>query len=807
MWINFLKIALRSIWREKLYSIINFLGLSIGLAALIVVFVFIRHEFSFDKFHENSERIYLVNHVVSMEGRDSFGSMSTAMGLAHELEQTIPEIEQSVRVAARNVAVKKDEFSFEEFIHLVDPEFFEVFSFKDIEGKTAFSFNDPASIVITESYRDKMFGDADVVGKSLFVKMGGEFDEYIIKAVLADPPSNSTWQFSILLPFENLYKVIPKRYDTAWGWYYPNTFILVQEGVSEADLLAKMHLMDAKVNTPESIARIGKITYEPQLIKEIHLNAKYSDLFVRTSKPVYSLMLLVIGILILTVAIVNYTTLSVGRSVARTKEVGIRKVVGAFAGQIRKQFLFESVILAFLSLPFAVLIARFTSDTILQMLISNVSFNLDSGLVISSIILAGLVGLVAGVYPSAVLANKKPQSIFKSYAVGQGGNKILKTLTAVQFIFSVLLLVLALGIASQLKFLENKELGYNGTDVLTLRTAMDSREETQQHYEQVKEKFRSIPEVDIVGACSNSFGFGWGKINYLDGEENRRICYANQVDEGFIDALGIQIIKGRNFSEEITSDKENAVLINKTYAEERGWDFPIGKRLPGQLSDYEVIGVVNDFHYASLHEKVQPLILVQNGTSIINNVESTEFFGRSFDVIIVKVSSKDMVSTLSKLEVIWQEISPDQPFVSWFIDDQYEWFYNLEITFGKIARIASILTLLIAGMGLFGLTALNVTRKTKEIGIRKVLGATSLQVLNLFLRDFVKLILIASLISWPIAYIALNQWLQSFAFKTAIGWSWFVLPTLCLLLMTAITVLIQTYKIANSNPVNSLKYE
>ncbi|HYH16564.1 MAG TPA: FtsX-like permease family protein, partial [Flavisolibacter sp.] len=525
------------------------------------------------------------------------------------------------------------------------------------------------------------------------------------------------------------------------------------------------------------------------------------------SNPKYSIILGTIGVLVLLIACINFVTLSVGRSVTRSLEVGVRKVLGAERQQLIRQFWGEALLLTFFSIVIGIVLALICLKPFNQIADRELSLVMDSFVLVFTFILFLVVGLIAGFYPAIVLSGFRPIEVLKGKVNAAGRMSLFRrALIVAQFVASIVMIISTIIIGKQLNFLRDKDLGYNKDQIVVIPTNKSSSREGNELAKRFRTAIETNPQVKASSTSWYSFiESGWMNIGFKDDKGVYRMFRMNQVDADFIPTMGLQLIAGRNFSKENVSDS-NAIIINDAMVREYGWKDPIGKKLPGNYAE-EVIGVVKDFHFESLHTPVKPMLLTMRADSILDASSDVSSDYSTSRKITVRLTEGDLQSQMNFLSAKWKAVAGDQEFNYSFLDESLSMAYQQELRLGRIVRYASFLSIFIACLGLFGLVTLVVNRRTKEIGIRKVLGAEVNSIVTLLSKDFVILVLIASLIAFPIAWWALNKWLQDFAYRVDIPLWAFIVATLIALLIAIATVSIQAIKVALMNPVKSLRTE
>jgi len=786
MFKNYLKITLRHIRRHKGYSFINIAGLAIGMTCCILILLYIQYELSYDKFHADAHDVYRV----AFEIPDRLDMNASSFGLlAPALIQDFPEVLSSARIRRLESTIFYKNHAFtEKNFFLADPEFFDVFSFPVISGNPEKALSEPFSVLITQEMTEKYFGGEDPVGKTLLVD--NKYD-YKIAGILENPPQNSHLKFDFLASFITVDRIWE---DYTISWMNTNrilTYVRLQKDYNPDDLERKF---------PEFLKRYGRedVIFYLQPITGIHLHGNIDNEIEANSDIQYIYIFSVIAFLIILIACFNYMNLSTARSVYRSKEVGVRKVVGAERKHIIRQFMSESIIFALAALFISVFLVKLLLPAFNSLVDRNLSFNFfsDNEMFLGLFILAVIVGFISGSYPALFLSSFHPVLILKGMRAHKGSSAFRNFLVVFQFSISIVLIIGTLIIYQQLHYIKKRNLGFNKEQIVIV----DIKDENLKNvYQTMRNDMKQNPRIlgasfscnlpNVVEALN---GYRWEGQT----EENRwQLFYTAAVDNEFIDLLGLELTMGRNFSEEFPSDLQ-ACILSETAVRTIGWENPIGKRF-GYWEEGTVIGVIKDFHHLSLHSAIGPTVFlhVDRETDLHLNY------------LLIKINPGDIPGTLAFIKKKFEEYSPHYPFSFTFLDDRVDKMYRTENKLGQILNVFSFTAIFIACLGLFGLAAFTAERRTKEIGIRKVIGATVSNIFFLLSREFLKLMLIAFILACPIAYFSMNRWLQTFAYRTHVGVAVFILSALSAFLTVLITVSYQSIKAAAANPADSLRYE
>ena len=789
---NYFKLAFRNIWRNKVFSFINIGGLSLGLACCMLIFLYIKDEISYDRFHEKKDRIYRVTATISNEGDvRKIGSTNMVVGPAFKAE--IPEIESFVRLQENYYIVRQKEATFNQEVVFADENFFTVFSLPLLAGDPKKVLQDLNSLVLTEETAKKYFGTTQAIGKTLELQVKDQFQPFLVTGIAKNPPQNSSLQFEIILPFKFTEKWFP---DNEWLSFFMNTFVVLNALADPEKVEPKLNqvfLAQAREQLREAKEKFGfkdHVYFGLQPLLQIHLDNDYADIrngLKNGSKPIYTYILTGIAFFILIIACINFINLTVAHSLRRGKEIGIRKVIGGNRLQLTIQFLGESFLLCFLAFTLAIVLVELSLPFFNQVANKRLSlpYLLDAKLVVAYLSLFLLTGFLAGFYPALVLSGFKPILAMQQRYKLTGSSYLAKTLVVFQFALTSFLMVATLAVYDQFNFLTKKDLGYTDENLAVIHLGRG------EHTEEVKLfKNELAREPGIERIATKDAGQNYTKVK-IDGKE---IDFAfSRIDENYLPALQIPVIKGRNFSAAFPADADQSVLINETFAKAAGWKNPIGKKIFNvnwNNKAMTVVGVVKDYHYVSLKEKIGPQLFVVGSGDIW-----------------VKMKPQNIPQTLRVLAQTYHKILPYRPFEFDFIDELNRKNYQEEAKWKQIISVGAVLSIFISCIGLFGLATLAIQQRTKEIGIRKVFGAAVSDIVLMLSKDFAKLVALAFVIAVPVGYYAIHTWLQDFPYRIQIHVWLFALPCTFTLLLALLTIAARTFKVAVANPIKSLRVE
>lgn len=780
---NYLKIIFKTLKKQKTYSLISISSLSIGIAVSILLFLYVLHELSYDRYHEKADNIYRL-----CQPEHPF----QAPGAGKLLADNLPEIKKYARILPRdNILFQLDDQKYkEDFVAWTDAELFDIFSFEFIDGNAQNSLQEPGTVVINQKIAHKFFGDENPVGKKFIVE--GEYD-YTVVGVIKNMPQNSHYIANIFMTLADGDKIFGENWMDSWGWENFHVYFEMQEQFSKPDLEAKITKLMNEVSNYQD-----PVKFTLQNLKNIHL---YSSHFLGDIQPqnsiTYVLIFSAIGLLILLIACFNFVNLFIANATTRVLEMGIRKSFGASRKQIAEQYIIESMIVFFISFAIALIIVELSMPMFNEISGKMLSFTdlLNPSMILSFLGIITLLGLLAGLYPALVLSSHNPSSVIKSAkSQGRSGFKMKKILLGAQFTIVIALIACAAIMLRQISFLQNKELGFEKEAVLT--SIFDFGDEAK--YNTLKQALLKQSFVENVSNASRIPSGSLSNYGPVRPEGQTEILHLPHVHINFdyFRTLGIKPIQGRLFSEDFKTDANEAVILNKAAVTFLGLKGdPLGQTIKfgWPRSTRKVVGVIDDINFEPLHNKIKPVVYV---------IDYSEAYH-----IIVKLKSSDIFGSTKAVTEITQSIYPEQVINFEFLDQILESRYQKDNKTFQLMGLFALLAIFLACFGLFGITSFMLVKRTREIAIRKVNGASVLELMRLLNFDFVKLIVGTFVIAIPIAYYVMRKWLNSFAYKVELSWWIFALSGLIALLIALVTVSILTYNAARRNPVLSLKCE
>jgi len=782
---NYLKIAVRNISRYKGYSFINITGLAVGMACCILILLWVNDELGYDRFHENADRICRVVQDINFTDHSTTWAISQGP-LGPGLKKDFPEIENMVRITGRGFRFFYDNKSFDERVGLADGSVFEVFSFPLLKGDQETALTEPNSIVLTQEMAAKYFGTEDPLGKVL--KADNQYD-FLVTGVLKKFPLNSHMQYDFLIPFifgrELNYTV------DNWRNSQFSTYVLLKDGISPKEAAGKIsgYLFDKP-----TIEKDARLNLQP--LTRIHLYSDYEFDFAQgdiTNVRIFSL----VAFFILLIACINFMNLTTARSGNRAREVGMRKVAGAFRTDIIKQFFGESILLTLIALVFALGLVALLLPVFNDLAAKELSLLNSAGwsLLLGLFFLAIVTGIFSGSYPALFLSAFQPVKVLKgTFRSGKKSSMFRRILVVTQFSLTIMLIITTVFVFHQLNYMKNKKLGYEREHLVYFGI----RGDIGTKFTAFKEELLQNSAVSSITTTSSVPTYGYAFSNSLwqwEGQnpDEELLMRAVFVSEDYFKTFGMEMATGRVFSREFSTDTTNALIVNEEAVKAMRMDSPLGKRLGQGNNQTSIIGVVKNYNFRSLRQAIDPLILIYNP--------------RNTGVVFARLDTSNIPAALSYVESVFKKFAPGYPFNYRFLDDALDSLYRSEQRIGALFRYFSILAILISCLGLFGLASFMAEQRTKEIGIRKVLGASISQIMLLLSREFTKWVLVANVIAWPIAYYAVRQWLRSYAYKVEITLWPFILAAALAFIIALLTVSFQAFKAASVAPVESIQYE
>ncbi|MBE9461981.1 ABC transporter permease [Dyadobacter subterraneus] len=797
MFENYLKITYRTFFQNKLYSIINVAGLSIGLAAAMLIMLYTKDEISYDQFHEGVSQIYRVDRKIIKSEGIAANSGYTGYFQGSRFSAGVPEILAFVRLQQAQVEMKMGTEIQLQAVSLVDSNFLSVFTFPLISGNAKTALLDPGSVVITEDMAQKQFGTTDVLGRTIFLKDGKGFNPVTVTGVAKNCPQNSSIKFQVLRPLN--VSASEESVNENWFRFFLNTFVVLAPNTNVQTLNAKMQKV-FEADAAESIKMIREkygladvgLSFFLQPLTEIHLseNVPASDGLSDAGNPAYSYILSGIALFILIIACINFVNLMVARSIKRAKEIGIRKAIGGNRNQLIVQFLGESFLLCLAAFVLAILLVQVVLPVFNQLSgkALALSYLVDFKLIAGYIILFISTVLLAGFYPALIISDYNPVRALNARFTLNGKNYLQKSLVVLQFGLASFLIISTFVIFSQFDFLTSEKLGYDDSDLITIEKWSTKHDQAALFKEQL------MKNSNITGVAFKNNGYSGNTVK-VNQDQKVNITYET-IDASFIPLLKIPVLKGRNFSRSYPSDSTHSVLVNEAFVKQAGWKEPVGQEIAffDTHEKYRVVGVVKDYHFKPLTEKIEPQLFTMNP-------------GSDYGMFYIKIKPGSETSSLKYIAETFKNMFPLDSYSYGFKDQENLKSYEAEGKWKQILLFGAILTIFISCIGLLGLSVLSAETRTKEIGIRKVLGASVAGIVASLSRDFLKLVLIALLLAIPLAWLAANKWLENYPYRIALNGWLFAFSAMIVIMISLLTISFQSVKAALANPVNSLRSE
>ncbi|GAB4242921.1 MAG: ABC transporter permease [Ekhidna sp.] len=818
---NNFKIAWRVLLRDKFNTAINLLGLTIGITCFLLLGMYVKQELSYDQFHTKKDRIYrLLLKEDYGEGRTFYNS-TTPLRFEAMMEENFPEVERGVQYIRRTHLVGRGEKRINEPVALISEDFFKVFDFELVYGDADAPFSSKSGVLVSRDYAQKYFGDSDPMGKYLPIQINDEIRDFVVEGIFEDIPKESSINFDIALSTELGRDFYSERAYTAWFNIIPETYILLKEGEQTVTVDEKMQdvvlgqLGDIEMDGVPIERDQYNILLQP--LTDIHLNPDVPLGYAPVGNPQYVTILGVIGLLVITIACVNYATLSIGQSLKRAKEVGVRKVLGAVGSMLTSQYLLEGVLITLIAMVIGVVLAFLLVPTFNLLTGTDLSLQFEWWHTLLYFGLAVLIGVVSSLYPAIITTR------FKAVSLLRGGNqstdkvKARKGMVVFQFVITVFLISTALLIRKQVIFLQEKDLGVKYDAVISAQLnpspeaqrILELTQSAMENGEILKAKLLKHPEISEVGMGSHVFGAnGWALYGFNDKDGNFKRFRLLVADPEYLSLFDIQATQGRLFEMGNTFDERQGVLLNQAAVELMELEEPLGGRLPNEdFGEHQIIGVTEDFHFSSLHNSIEPLVIVQNPLPILQGISDLDIQDSFIPKLVFRYAGNNLLEATDILQKEWEASFPNESWNYEFVDERIKSQYESEARMNKLITVATILSIVIASLGLLGLSLLVINSKVKEIGVRKVMGASVLSIFKLLAKGFSVQILLAILLSVPLTLWLMNRWLENFAYRTEIGVGIFIVSGVASIAIAAIVIGYHTMRASRINPVESLRDE
>jgi putative ABC transport system permease protein len=789
---NYFKIAFRNLWRHRAFSFINIMGLTVGLTACLLIFLYVRFEMSYDRFHAKVDRIYRIVADIKTP-TETIPSGGPSWAVPPHLTFDFSEVEAFTRVAPENLLFRKGDIKFNEANAVwADSAFFQIFSFKLLKGDPRTALKEPFSVVLSESTAKKYFGKADPMGQTILITSNSE--PATVTGIMQDMPENTQVKSDVLVSMSTITTKFAKGIDDQWGNYSPWAYILLKPGVNAQALEKRLPAFLEKWSGKEMKEMQMFVTLKLEQLKDVYL---YSNRGGPSANIRNVYIFSIIALFILIIACINFINLTTARASERAKEVGIRKVAGAVRPQLARQFIGESVIICFIAYLLTLGLSSLLLSSFNQLAGKTISKGIfhDGSLVVLLLAAGMVIGLLAGIYPAFVLSSFKPIDVLKGrFATSSKGSFLRKSLVISQFAISTALIIGTIIVYTQMRYMRSRELGFNKDQVLVVETQSEKKRQA------LLESISRLPNVKAVSQSGSVPGSGnpgaYSEVENAKGDLQITNLDLYFVDFDYIPLYNIQMAAGRAFDREYKTDSNEAMILNEAAARMLGYHSPgqaVGKRFKQWGHEGKIIGVIKDFHYRSLQTPIKPL--------------SIRMEWPNFTLLSVKVNPANVKSTIAAVEKEFKALIPNRPFSYYFLDEFFDRQYRNEERFGRLFLNFAALAIFISCLGLLGLASYSTMQRTREIGIRKVMGASVSNIINLLSRDFLKLVIISFFIAAPVAWYFMHKWLADFAYRTNISWWIFAMAGVLAVLIAVVTISVQAFRAAVANPVKSLRTE
>lgn len=804
-----LLVAIRSMMKYKFYSIINVLGLSFAIAFVFLAFLFIQNEQSYDQFHSKKDAIYRVYHDIRSKetGETKSKSAVTAVPLSKDLANEIPAITQFSRYGSNSCTIKKGEKPFEEVMHFVDPDFVQMFDFPWISGDKNTALDQPNSVILTTEMAKKYFGESNPIGQTLDLTIKDTTLVLEIGGVIDAKKERSSLPFDFLMVMDQFRLVVSESAFTSYRYGLLENYVQLAPNTEKSTIKPLLKKAAEKFYTSED----NNMEYGLQALSSLHFEDEVIGNALYTS-PQKLYIMLALAVLVLIIASINFITLSTSHALNRLKEVGVRKTLGALKRQLRRQLILESFFVTLLSGVIGLTIAVFLLPVFSDLIGNSIRFGLGASELGFLLLLTLFIAWITGWLQSLVLVKFKAIEALKgNLTIPRHNRWFNESLVVLQFALSIILIIGAVNIRTQMQYIQHKDLGYDKERLLEVWLGGASDTKTTN---QMVERFRNLALQDDqileVAASMNNTDEPWTELLFDQDDGSKEKIFFNQISSTYLETMDIELLKGADFYKD-TKNAANAILVNEALVKHFGWENPLSQQIPGTNFEgsHQIIGVVKDFHFNSLHQKIEPLVLALDASAISSGITglSTYVWPPNLYQLVVRIGPGELKPPLEHLEKVWGKVNPDKSFNYRFVDEVLDAKYAEEKRWGKVTDWASAFAIVIAWLGLIGMMRLTIQKRTKEVGIRKVLGASVPGVISLLSKRFLLLVLFGSLIAWPIAWILMGKWLESFTYRIDLNPFLFLLIGVGVLVVALSSIGLQALRAALANPVEALRFE
>lgn len=789
---NYFKIAFRNLWRHRVFTFINIMGLTVGMTACLLIFLYVRFELSYDRFHSKADRIYRIVADIKTP-TETIPASGPAWAVPGHLKFDFSEIEAFTRVMHDNILIRKGDIKFNEPKSFwADSAYFQIFGFKLLKGDPRTALKEPYSVVLTESTAKKYFGKADPLGQTILIT--SENAPATVTGVMQDMPENTHIKGDLLVSMSTITTKFAKGIDDQWSNYSPWAYVLLKPGVTPQSIEKKLPAFLEKWSGKEMKELQMYVTLKLEQLKSVYLYSTRGD-SLGSIRNVY--IFSIIALFILIIACINFINLTTARASERAKEVGIRKVAGAVRPQLASQFIGESIIICFIAFLLTLGLSSLLLSSFNQLAGKIISKGIvyDGGLIALLLGSGIVIGLLAGVYPAFILSSFKPIEVLKGrFATSNKGTFLRKGLVIAQFAISTALIIGTIIVYTQMSYMRSRDLGFNKEQVLVIET---QREKKRDALLQSISRLPNVKATSLSGSVPGSgYAGAYSEVENIKGDLQITNLDLYYVDFDYIPLYKIQMAAGRAFNREFKTDSNEAMIVNEATTRLLGYHSPadaVGKRFKQWGHKGKIIGVIKDFHYKSLQTPIKPLSIRMDWSG--------------FSLLSVKVNPANVKNTIAAIEKEYKILIPNRPFSYYFLDEFFDRQYRNEERFGRLFMNFAILAIFISCLGLLGLASYSTMQRTREIGIRKVMGASVSNIINLLSKDFLKLVIISFFIAVPAAWYFMHKWLSDFAYRISISWWVFAMAGLLAIMIAVITISVQAFRAAVANPVKSLRTE
>lgn len=804
-----LLVAIRNMRKYKFYSLINIAGLAVAIAFVFLSFLFIKSELDIDQFHSKKTNVWRLYHkIVNIEsGQEHNISAVTSIPLARDLHEELPIISEFTRHGSSSITVQQNGSAHAEKATFVDPGFLKMFDFPLLEGNINSALSQPNSVILSNEKASKYFGTNDPIGQTLAFDFNDSTLNMVVTGVIDPKPIHSSIQFDFLVPFEQYRLLVHESAFNSYNYGLVENYILIESDQPKAELEALLTNAIQKFSEPDEerlelgMQSLSRMHFDDQILG----NATYTS-------PQKLYIMIGLALLVLIIAAINFINLSTSHALNRFKEIGLRKTLGALKGQLRRQLIMESVFVTLFSGSLGIVLASFLLPTFNTLIDSAITFSIGFRSIAFLIGLTLGVGLIAGLFQSLILVKYDAVRALRGNLNLSGSNSWFNQgLVVIQFALSVLLIIGAVNIRSQMQFIQNKDLGFDQERLLEISLENSSDlANARQIIDRFKTKALQDSRILSISASMNNSREPWTELKFEQTDGSNEAIFYNQVDPAYLNTMGMELVSGADFNQN-ASNEATTILVNEALLQHFGWDDISGQQIPGSRFEgsHRIAGVVKDFHFSSLHHKIEPLIIALDPKSIDSGITglSTYVWPPNLYQLVVRIGPGEIKPIIDHLQAIWLEVNPNKDFVYHFVDEALENKYAEERRWGKIINTGSLFAIGIAWLGLLALMRLSMQKRTKEIGIRKVLGASLSGIILLLSKRFLYLVIIGNLIAWPLGWWLSARWLESFTYHIPLNPLWFLAAGLAVLLLTLISVGLQSIRVARGNPVEALRFE